>query len=65
MPPLQAAEEADLGAFAELLDSERLAPNLHRAYGELGGTAQYPPAGVDHLFAELVDLHGGVPDCRA
>lgn len=65
LTPLETAKEADLEAFAELLDSERLAPNLHRAYDELRGGAQHTLAEVDQLFAEMVDLHGGIPECRA
>jgi cyclase len=65
LPPLEAARQADLGPFGDLLDSERLAPNLHRAYDELRDDAGHTPAGVDQLFAEMVDLHGGLPECHA
>ena len=35
LSPLEAAKELDLGEFADLQESERLAGNLHRAYAEL------------------------------
>jgi cyclase len=63
--PLQAAREADLGEFADWLDSERLAPNLYRAYDELRGGANSAFAEVDKLFGAMVELHGGIPDCYA
>lgn len=62
---LEAARKADLGEFAGLLDSERLAPNLHRAYDEVRGHGPSTLAAVDGMFAEMVDLHGGVPECHA
>lgn len=37
LTPLQLALELDLGEFAALTDSERIAANLHRAYAELDG----------------------------
>lgn len=65
LTPLRAAEEADLGAFAKLVDSERLVGNLHRAYAELDGLA--PGARIDVLasFKEMVAFHGGLPACHA
>ncbi|MDN3295403.1 MBL fold metallo-hydrolase [Streptomyces ficellus] len=65
LSPLRAAEEADLGAFARLVDSERLVGNLHRAYAELEGLA--PGARIDVLasFKEMVAYHGGLPACHA
>jgi cyclase len=65
LTPLEAAKKADLGALGELLDSERLAPNLHRAYDEMHSRAHRTLANVDQLFAEMVELHGGVPECHA
>lgn len=65
LTPLQAAREADLGEFAELLDSERLAPNLHRAYDELRGGAHGAFAEVGPMFDAMVELHGGIPKCHA
>ncbi|WP_370964509.1 MBL fold metallo-hydrolase [Amycolatopsis sp. cg9] len=63
--PLEAARDADLGEFGDLLDRERLAPNLHRAFAELRGGGQGAFAEVDRMFADLVALHGGVPACHA
>ncbi|AOR32937.1 MBL fold metallo-hydrolase [Streptomyces fodineus] len=65
LSPLEAAREADLGEFAGLLDSERLVPNLHRAYAEEEGAAPGAPLDIGALFAEMVDHHGGLPVCRA
>ncbi|MFD5429997.1 MBL fold metallo-hydrolase [Streptomyces sp. NPDC127084] len=63
--PLRATEEADPGAFAGLVDSERLVGNLHRAFAELQGLA--PGARIDVLasFKEMVAYHGGLPACHA
>ncbi|MDT9680669.1 MBL fold metallo-hydrolase [Streptomyces sp. TRM76323] len=63
--PLEAARDADLGAYADLLDSERLVPNLHRAYAEARGAAPGEPMDVGLLFSEMVAHHGGLPACRA
>ena len=61
LSPLAAAREADLGAFAELLDSERLVGNLHRAYAELDGAD--PGAPIDYLaaFGDMIQFNGGRP----
>ncbi|MGK5627344.1 MBL fold metallo-hydrolase [Streptomyces sp. URMC 123] len=66
LSPLEAAHQADLGAFGELLDSERLVGNLHRAYAELRGELPLG-ARLDVLgsFREMVEFHGGPPDCHA
>jgi cyclase len=59
--PLDAARQADLGPFAELLDPERIVGNLHRAYAELDG--REPGARIDVMAAigEMVDYNGGRP----
>ncbi|MEU9126417.1 MBL fold metallo-hydrolase [Streptomyces sp. NPDC048506] len=59
--PLQTAQAADLGPFAELAESERLVANLHRAYAELDGAA--PGAPLDPLvgFGDMTVMNGGVP----
>ncbi|NVI87968.1 MBL fold metallo-hydrolase [Actinomadura sp. BRA 177] len=66
LTPLEAAREADLGAYAELTDAERLVGNLHRAYAELDGLE---PGGDIDLAAALGDMityNGGRPlTCRA
>jgi cyclase len=63
--PLEAARAAGLGGYATLLDSERLAANLCRAYAELDGLA--PGADLDVLsaFRSMVEFHGGLPACHA
>ena len=64
--PLDAARQADLGEYAELLDSERLVGNLHRAYAELDGAA--PGAQIDLLAAlgDMITYNGGQPlTCHA
>ncbi|MET9608571.1 MBL fold metallo-hydrolase [Streptomyces sp. NPDC006512] len=63
--PLDAARDADLGEYAELLDSERLVPNLHRAYAEERGAAPGVPLDIELMFSEMVDYHGGLPVCHA
>ncbi|MWA01037.1 MBL fold metallo-hydrolase [Actinomadura sp. LD22] len=66
LSPLEAAREADLGAYAELTDSERIVGNLHRAYAELDGLE--PGGEIDAATAlqEMVDYNGGRPlTCRA
>ncbi|GAB3964463.1 MBL fold metallo-hydrolase [Streptomyces sparsus] len=65
LTPLEVARRAEPGAFAHLLDSERLVGNLHRAFAELRGL---PPGGridVFGSFKEMVAFHGGLPDCCA
>lgn len=62
LSPLEAAREADLGPFADLLDPERLVGNLHRAYSELRGE---PPGAAladwPGVFADMVAYNGGQP----
>ncbi|HEX2576318.1 MAG TPA: MBL fold metallo-hydrolase [Aquihabitans sp.] len=53
--PLEAAQQADLGAFAEWADAERLVLNLHRAAAELGG----PPFDVLAAFGDAMAFNGG------
>ncbi|WP_411080845.1 MBL fold metallo-hydrolase [Streptomyces sp. cmx-18-6] len=62
---LRAAREADLGAFGELLDPERLVGNLHRAYAELEGLAPGARIDVAASFKEMVAFNGGLPACHA
>lgn len=65
LTPLQVAADADLGEFAELLDPERLVPNLNRAYAELRGAAPGDPLDIGALFAEMIEHNGGLPACHA
>ncbi len=59
--PLDAARQADLGAYAELLDSERIVGNLHRAYAELDGEAPGAPIDVLAAFGDMIAFNGGTP----
>jgi cyclase len=65
MTPLDLARDAGYGAFAHLLDPERLVGNLHRAYAEQAPDrwGEPEPAAV---FAEMVALNNGrTPTCLA
>ena len=63
--PLDAARDVDLGAYAGLLDSERLVANLHRAYAELNGAPR--GAAIDRAAAlgDMVTYNGGRLRCHA
>ena len=64
--PLEAAREADLGRFAAWGETERLAPNLHRAYSELRGEPRGTPLGIGTMIADMVAFNGGrLPHCLA
>ncbi|UGQ11786.1 MBL fold metallo-hydrolase [Yinghuangia sp. ASG 101] len=64
---LEIARAADLGPFSELLDSERLVGNLHRACAELDARDDElgRPLDVVASFREMVEFHGRLPDCHA
>ena len=59
--PLEAARQADLGPYADLLDAERIVGNLHRAYAELDGGVPGEPLDVVGAFADMVAYNGGRP----
>jgi cyclase len=66
MAPLEAARQADLGEFKDLLDSERIVGNLHRAYLELDGAGRGAPADLARALGEMVAYNGGHPlTCHA
>ncbi|MGW2233342.1 MBL fold metallo-hydrolase [Streptomyces sp. NPDC001759] len=65
LTPLELARAEGPGPFADRLDSERLVPNLHRAYAELAGAEPGAPLDVGALFREMSEYHGGLPDCHA
>ncbi|MER5886582.1 MBL fold metallo-hydrolase [Streptomyces sp. NPDC001941] len=65
LTPLEVARESGPGPFADLLDAERLVPNLHRAYAEERGAEPGVPLDVPALFAEMTEHHGGLPACHA
>jgi cyclase len=61
LSPLESARAFDQGPFAGLLDGERIAGNLHRAYADLDGVE--PGGDIDYraAFADMVTLNGGRP----
>ncbi|MFB8392637.1 MBL fold metallo-hydrolase [Streptomyces yangpuensis] len=63
--PLDLARATDLGPYADLLDTERLLPNLHRGYAEEQGLPEGCPLDVGALFAEMTAYHGRPPECLA
>ncbi|MFE2143820.1 MBL fold metallo-hydrolase [Streptomyces sp. NPDC059456] len=63
--PLELARATDLGPYAELLDTERLLPNLHRGYAEEQGLPEGSPLDVGALFREMTVHHGRPPECHA
>jgi cyclase len=70
--PSEVAREADLGPFAELLEPERIIPNLHRAYAEeraLGHDSSLDMTAVieemAHVFEEMVSYRGAPLRCTA
>jgi cyclase len=68
LSPLDAGRSAALGPYATLLDSERLVPNLHRAYAELDGLEANEPLPLPAVQAALNDMithHGALPCCLA
>jgi cyclase len=66
LTPLQVAREAGPGAFAHLIDPERLVGNLHRGYAELEDGELGRPLDVVQIFGEMIEFNGGVlPECLA
>ena len=66
LPPLEAARAADLRDFKDLLDSERIVGNLHRAYLELDGGERGAPVDLARALGEMVAYNGGHPlTCHA
>jgi len=65
LTPLEAAYETDMGPWADLLDSERLVGNLHRAYAELEGGPLGEPIDLVEAFTDMVEFHGGPLRCLA
>ena len=61
LTPLAAAQAADLGPFADLLDSERIVGNLHRAYAELNGAAPGTPIDLLAAIGDMITYNGGRP----
>lgn len=67
--PLEAAtrsrDRGDLGQFAGWGETERLAPNLHRAYSELRGEPWGTPLDTLALIQDMITFNGGLPHCLA
>lgn len=64
--PLEAAKETDLGKFADLLDSERFAGNMHRAYSELRGEEAGAQINAQAAMGDMMAYNGGqMPRCLA
>jgi cyclase len=61
LSPLRAAQEVDLGGYAELLDAERIVGNLHRAYAELDGAEPGAPIDLAAALSDMVRYNGGKP----
>jgi cyclase len=64
LSPLDVARQADLGGYAEWLDSERIVGNLHRAYRDL--EPDRPDVDLYVALTDMVAYNGGRPlTCRA
>jgi cyclase len=61
LTPLAAAQAADLGRFAQLLDPERIVGNLHRAYAELRGAEPGAPIDLVAAIGDMITFNGGRP----
>ena len=62
---LEAAQETDLGEFADLHDRERIVGNLHRAMAELDGLPRGGTVDVLTAFGDMITFHGGKLRCLA
>jgi cyclase len=66
LSPLEAARQADLGAYADLTDAERVVGNLYRAYLELAGGERGAPIDTAAALRDMVAYNGGRPlTCHA
>ncbi len=63
LSPLEAALETDLAAtgYGHLLEPERLAGNLHRAFAECAGARPGEPIDVVSALTDMVAYNGGLP----
>jgi len=59
--PLEAAIDAGEHAFSGLLDGERLAGNLHRAYAEIEGAQPGVPIDLAATRRDMLAYNGGQP----
>jgi cyclase len=66
LTPLDAARQADLGGFRDLLDAERIVGNLHRAYLELDQAERGAEADLVSALGDMIAYNGGQPlTCHA
>ncbi|WP_405759384.1 MULTISPECIES: MBL fold metallo-hydrolase [unclassified Streptomyces] len=65
LTPLELARATGPGPYAELLDTERLLPNLHRGYAEEQGLPEGSPLDIGALFQEMTEFHGRPLECHA
>ncbi|MFI0515727.1 MBL fold metallo-hydrolase [Streptomyces sp. WSLK1-5] len=63
--PLEAARDTDPGEWGDLLDPERLVPNLVRAVAEIRGGPLGEQLDEMAAFGEMLEFHGGLPTCHA
>lgn len=61
LTPLEAAQAADLGPYAEWHETERLVANLRRAYSEIAGEPLGTPLDLGLAVREMIELNGGQP----
>ncbi|ANP51463.1 cyclase [Streptomyces griseochromogenes] len=61
LTPLETARETDLGPYADLLDSERIVGNLHRAYADLEGGPLGRRIDAAAALGDMVTYNGGRP----
>lgn len=58
--PLEAAQDTDLGEYADLADPERLVGNLHRAYHDLAHPElRGAPLDLGPIAMDMMTYHGG------
>ena len=66
LTPLEVARELDLGPYAGLGDSERIAGNLWRAYAEFDGEPLGGPIDLVSALSDMITINGGKPlTCKA
>ncbi|WP_328786203.1 MULTISPECIES: MBL fold metallo-hydrolase [unclassified Streptomyces] len=65
LSPLEVARDTDLGEWSELIDAERLVPNLVRAYAENRGGVLGEQIDEMGAFGHMLEFHGGLPICHA
>ena len=61
LTPLEAAQQAELGRFADWHDKERLAGNMHRVYSELRGEPLGTKIDLKAAVTDVLTYNGGKP----